>query len=65
MVRSAGDAACEAAKPARLPGENATDFRDQRVGRAGLRDEPVATRAGRTLQLSGTVMSGQRDNRDV
>src|SRR5262245_23210076 len=42
-----------------LTGEDAADFGDQGVGRAGLGHEPVAAGACCTLQFAGFVVSGQ------
>src|ERR1043165_6817716 len=45
--------------------EDPADFDDERVGGAGLGDEPVAAGARGALQLAGAVVRGQRDDRNV
>jgi len=41
------------------------DFRGQRVGRAGFRDEPIASGEGCALELGRAVVSSERHDRDV
>src|SRR5436190_7112820 len=47
------------------PSEDAADFGDERCGRARFRDEPVAAGACGALQLAGSIVRGERYDRNV
>src|ERR1044071_5356722 len=48
-----------------LPGEDAADFDDERVGGTRLRHEPVAAGACCALQITGSVVRGERHDRNM
>ena len=49
----------------RLSREDASDFGDQGIGRAGLRDEPITTGVGGALQFARSIVGRQCHHRNV